>query len=174
MCKRQVHRQRTKARDIAKLWLTIPMMRKAQNNKCCICFKPFGNTDSGITVDHVRPVSEAGGNAGNILLAHQSCNNQKGNNPPSEETLRMLMYVNWMFGFMAKHECYEFDMRVISGARRHYINLSRRLKESEKFKHQPEQQISRRMIVVQMEELVRMQQVWDQFHYRASIAENIF
>lgn len=171
MCK---PRQRIKARDIVKNWLTIPLLRKAQNNKCCICFQRFGNTHDDINVDHVTPVSAGGSNAGNLLLAHIKCNEEKGDQPPSAETLEMLLIVNWIFGYSEKHRRYEFDWRVVKGVRRHYANLVRRLEMNEKHAHLPEHMVSRRMIIVQLEELRKMDQIWDQVHYRCQLSERMF
>lgn len=51
-----------------------------QSNICSLCGKKFENIKD-VTIDHITPLSKGGSdNLKNLQLAHQKCNNLKGNN----------------------------------------------------------------------------------------------
>lgn len=70
-------------------------LRLAQGGCCYLCGFAFSATDLA-TEDHVMPRSKGGKRAGNILLAHSSCNNAKGNREPLPHELRYLAKINAM------------------------------------------------------------------------------
>ena len=65
----------------------------AQDHVCYLCSDPFTRDDPP-SRDHVHPRSRRGGEEGNILLAHDSCNGRKGDRLPTPRELRELARVN--------------------------------------------------------------------------------
>lgn len=66
---------------------------KAQGAVCYLCGEPFDDARPA-TQDHVVPKALRGRTRGNILMAHQPCNNQKGDRMPTREELEYLRAVN--------------------------------------------------------------------------------
>jgi hypothetical protein len=65
----------------------------AQGGLCSICGAGIGSPFLG-TIEHVTPRALGGGNVGNRLLAHETCNNRKGCSPPTVRELALLETVN--------------------------------------------------------------------------------
>lgn len=65
----------------------------AQDNRCYLCGDPFGATRPA-TRDHVFPQALGGRDRHNILMAHQPCNNAKGERAPTRDELAYLRAVN--------------------------------------------------------------------------------
>lgn len=175
MCRKQ--QQRIKARQLVKLQLTIPLLRKAQNNKCCICFERFGNTHDDISVDHVNSMSTGGDNAGNLLLAHAKCNMDKSDAPPSERTLEMLTIVNWIFDYQPWKNVYAFDMRVLKSAWTYYQGLKIRRERHANAVHAhtcATSILSIKLIDAQLREIEEMTKTLDTVHYRCQLSERMF
>lgn len=69
-------------------------LREAQGGKCFHCLRPLtkkqlhpDNPDA-LTKDHVIPRSRGGENYMNLVVAHNRCNNKRGNAPLSEIDMR--------------------------------------------------------------------------------------
>lgn len=71
-----------------------------QAGACYLCTRPFVD-DDWATVDHVTPKAKGGPDAGNILLAHLACNNQKSDRDPTPDELLYLANANgrWLGAF---------------------------------------------------------------------------
>ena len=75
-------------------------LHAAQGGKCWLCGNEMspaparklknGKYNNGFTKDHIVPVSAGGTREANILLAHQWCNNRRGNKAPTETELQYL------------------------------------------------------------------------------------
>lgn len=69
-------------------------LRKAQDGKCFHCLQPLTrrqlhpDNPNALTKDHVVPRSCGGENHMNIVVAHNHCNNKRGNTPLSEIDMR--------------------------------------------------------------------------------------
>jgi 5-methylcytosine-specific restriction endonuclease McrA len=72
--------------------LTGKLMR-LQGRRCYLCDGRFTAT-ARATQDHVVPRARGGKNARNILLAHQPCNNAKGDREPTWRELAYLRAIN--------------------------------------------------------------------------------
>lgn len=72
----------------------VSALRQAQNGDCPICREPLGRKKSKLSIDHVRPRHNGGGNIGNRLLTHHQCNHRKGGRWPMPHEIDMLNYVN--------------------------------------------------------------------------------
>lgn len=57
---------------------------KAQNGQCYLCGKPMKH----VTQDHVIPKSKGGGDYKNVLLTHESCNQNKNDRYPTQQELK--------------------------------------------------------------------------------------
>lgn len=66
-------------------------LAEAQRHRCGICGGPFHGT---LTIDHVIPPARGGGNNGNRVRAHESCNGLKGDRWPTGCELIMLAATN--------------------------------------------------------------------------------
>jgi 5-methylcytosine-specific restriction endonuclease McrA len=74
----------------------LPMRERlyaAQAGNCGLCGRRMHEASEG-TLDHVVPRSRGGQNAGNLLLAHERCNNAKANRMPTQEEMEILAAVN--------------------------------------------------------------------------------
>lgn len=77
---------------------------KAQDYKCPICQQTLKSKD--ITVDHVFPLHNWKKNAGNLLLCHHQCNQDKGERLPTEFEINMLTAVNDALGYDQENDRY--------------------------------------------------------------------
>lgn len=75
----------------------VPLMLKAQDHLCPICQKKL--TSKLVTIDHVYPLHMIKLNAGNLLLCHYECNQEKGERHPTDFEVAMLEQVNERLGY---------------------------------------------------------------------------
>lgn len=117
--KRDAMRERKKARVLVTR-IGLGQFMHAQNNRCSLCNKVFKVDDPDIiSIDHVHPLTtqviygspiESGDityfNAGNLLLAHQSCNRKKSGNLPEQSEIDLLERVNDILGYDPQLQTY--------------------------------------------------------------------
>jgi hypothetical protein len=101
------NRERARARKLVHNHIGTDVFAAAQNWTCPICErslyeKPPGwktSADSTWTVDHVYDLATARRHAGNLLIAHASCNMDKRNRHPTRGEQIMLGLVNRCLGY---------------------------------------------------------------------------
>lgn len=74
----------------------------AQCGNCGLCGYAIGDAFRG-TIDHVVPRRLGGKNAGNMLLAHERCNNEKADRPPTQSEIDLLAAVNAILAIVDTH-----------------------------------------------------------------------
>lgn len=73
-------------------WINVTRLMSRDGDKCSICDLPLDrrirdpHDDAYITFDHIKPRSNGGDDSlANLRLAHQVCNNERGNDPLAEQ-----------------------------------------------------------------------------------------
>ena len=104
---RERSRERNRARRLVRDRIGLDVFMAAQDGKCSICMKdlllpPEGYKnpqDCLISIDHVYDLASHARCAGNLLLAHQMCNQNKDNRHPTRSEQVMLGLVNRCLGY---------------------------------------------------------------------------
>lgn len=86
--------------------IRMAAFEEAQGGVCGLCGERFvpPNREHEVrwglrrSFDHVEPKGAGGPDRGNLLLAHQGCNNKKGGRPPTGCELIWLQLVNARLG----------------------------------------------------------------------------
>jgi len=80
---------------------------QAQDNRCYLCNGVFDcDPNNPITIDHVFPLCAVFKNAGNLLLAHKKCNNDKKDQYPTSYQIAFLGTVNTELQYDANTHLY--------------------------------------------------------------------
>lgn len=90
----------------------VPLMLKAQDHTCPICRERLASSD--VTVDHVYPLHLYQVNAGNLLLSHYDCNQEKGERLPTDFEIEMLDRVNEKLGYDSSTRRYKCRQVLIN------------------------------------------------------------
>lgn len=86
-------RERAKARKLVHEHVGTDVFLAAQNWTCPICMEPL-TKKMKMSVDHVYNFAGTHRHAGNLLLAHEQCNFDKDDRPPTRQEQEMLGLVN--------------------------------------------------------------------------------
>lgn len=102
------------------------LLYKAQSRLCYICRRKMRHPNGDrrarsvpadkATVDHVFPLSHGGFiRIGNVLLACNTCNRQKGNRFPNKKEMASLIAINWLLDI----DTVMVDPRYVRGIKRY-------------------------------------------------------
>lgn len=69
-------------------------LSEAQGGVCYLCHEAFSDDPLSGSLDHVVPQSKGGGDSGNLLAAHKTCNGRKSDRMPTDDELAYLAKIN--------------------------------------------------------------------------------